>query len=121
MIERTNSAPILNMNKNETKPNILGIDKVQSTEDVTRDTVESEQFSQDVPFDQLKEAIGRLNEFIKPTTHVQFELHEKLNKYYVKVINDKTQEVIKEFPSKKLMDIYAAMNDFLGILFDKKI
>lgn len=77
--------------------------------------------TQEISADQLQEIIKKLNDFVKPATHVQFVLHDELNKYYVKVINDETQEVIRELPSKKVMDIYAAMNNAIGILFDRKI
>ena len=37
------------------------------------------------------------------------------------VVDDKTHEVIKEIPSKKLLDTYASMMEFVGLLVDKKI
>ncbi|WP_342744356.1 flagellar protein FlaG [Oceanobacillus rekensis] len=44
-----------------------------------------------------------------------------MGKYYVTVIDSNTREVIKEIPPKKMLDMYAEMADFMGMLVDKKI
>ncbi|MBS4174148.1 flagellar protein FlaG [Bacillus sp. FJAT-49736] len=71
---------------------------------------------------KLQKVIDGMNEFVQASnTHLKFELHDELNEYYVSIIDDKTQEVIKEIPSKKMLDIYAEMEKHLGILVDKKV
>lgn len=72
--------------------------------------------------EQVKEAVEGLNKFLEPSyTSIQFQYHEKLNEYYVKVVDQTTNETIREIPSKKLLDIYAAMTEFVGIMVDEKI
>ncbi|WP_108669009.1 flagellar protein FlaG [Peribacillus acanthi] len=72
--------------------------------------------------DKVEEIISSMNKFLQPThTSLKFEFHEKLNEYYVKLIDDKTQEVVREIPSKKLLDMHAAMTEFIGLMVDKKI
>jgi flagellar protein FlaG len=72
--------------------------------------------------DKVEAVVKGLNEFLHPThTSIKFKLHEKLNEYYVTVVDDSTNEVIKEIPSKKFLDMYADMTERLGILVDKKI
>ncbi|XJZ26939.1 flagellar protein FlaG [Bacillota bacterium Lsc_1132] len=72
--------------------------------------------------EKVKEVIKGLNEFLQPThTSLKFKLHEKLQEYYVTIVDDRTNEVIKEIPAKKLLDTYAAMAEHLGLLVDKKI
>ncbi|MCC3356947.1 flagellar protein FlaG [Bacillus sp. REN16] len=74
------------------------------------------------PKDNVKQVIDSLNKFLEPNnTSLKFELHEELNEYYVTIVNDKTHEVVREIPSKKILDIYAAMTEFLGFVVDKKI
>lgn len=71
---------------------------------------------------KVEEVVKGLNNFLEPAhTSMRFKLHEKLNEYYVTIVNDNTDEVIKEIPSKKLLDTYAAMAEHLGLLVDKKI
>ncbi|WP_338471795.1 flagellar protein FlaG [Niallia sp. XMNu-256] len=72
--------------------------------------------------EKIQEVVKGINDFLSPiNTSIKFVLHEKLNDYYIKVIDEKTNEVIKEIPSKKLLDMYANMMDYVGLLVDKKI
>jgi len=72
--------------------------------------------------EQLEKAVKGINEFIETSnTHIQFKLHEKLNEYYVTVVDNDTKEVVREIPSKKVLDVYAAMTEFIGLIVDKKI
>ena len=51
----------------------------------------------------IEQKISSLNGFLQPIrTNLKFELHEKLDRYYVSVIDSNTHEVIKEIPPKKL-------------------
>lgn len=71
---------------------------------------------------ELNEIVNGMNQFLQPShTSLRFELHEKLQEYFVKIVDDKTHEVIREIPSEKLLDMYAAMTEFLGLVVDKKI
>lgn len=72
--------------------------------------------------ENVKQVIDGFNKFLEPNqTSLKFELHEELNEYYVTLVNNETQEVVREIPSKKILDIYAAMTEFLGFVVDKKI
>ncbi|SFA88301.1 flagellar protein FlaG [Lentibacillus halodurans] len=72
--------------------------------------------------DQAKTIVSKLNELMKPLrTNIQFEYHEKLEDYFVKVVNRETDEVIREIPPEKMLDMYAAMAEFMGFLVDEKI
>ncbi|KAB7666043.1 flagellar protein FlaG [Bacillus sp. B1-b2] len=72
--------------------------------------------------EQMSEVIDSINSFMQPShTSLKFELHEKLNDYYVQVIDDDTKEVIREIPSKKVLDMYVAMKEFMGLMIDEKI
>jgi flagellar protein FlaG len=71
--------------------------------------------------ERVQEVVKSMNSFLQPTfTSVRFEFHEELQKYYVKVVDDQTQETIREIPPKKLLDFYAAMTEFVGIFVDEK-
>lgn len=84
--------------------------------------IKNEQEQKPITKDKIEEVVNGMNQFLQPTqTSLKFVLHDKLNEYYVKVVDDKTHEVIREIPSKKLLDMYAAMTEFLGLVVDKKI
>lgn len=70
---------------------------------------------------ELEKSIEGLNKLMQSSnTHLNFVLHDKLNEYYVQVVNDQTQEVIREIPSKKMLDIVAEMKSMIGVLIDEK-
>jgi flagellar protein FlaG len=72
--------------------------------------------------EKTEKIIDSLNNFLKAAnTHLKFEFHDELQEYYVAIVDDTTNEVVKEIPSKKLLDMYAAMTDYLGLLVDRKI
>lgn len=70
----------------------------------------------------VQNRVEGMNEFLEPTTTaVKFQFHEELNEYYVQVIDSITDEVIKEIPSKKFLDMYASMTELMGIIVDEKL
>ncbi|MFC0272202.1 flagellar protein FlaG [Metabacillus herbersteinensis] len=72
--------------------------------------------------EKLEKVVNSMNEFLEPSnTHLKFELHEKLNEYYVTIVDNHTNEIVREIPSKKWLDMYATMTEFLGFIVDKKI
>ncbi|MCA1320522.1 flagellar protein FlaG [Bacillus tianshenii] len=71
---------------------------------------------------EMKKIVDGMNEFINPVNiSIRFELHDRLKEYYVKVVDSATDEVIREIPSKKFLDMYAAMTEYMGLFVDKKI
>ena|SRR5699024_4805941 len=72
--------------------------------------------------EQMETMVYKLNEFIEPLrTNLKFQLHERLNEYYVEVVNPMTDEVIKEIPPKKMLDMYADMAELMGLIIDQKV
>ena len=72
--------------------------------------------------EKLKEAIDSLNDFLKVNNKSsQFVLHEELDKYYVRLIDSETKEVVKEIPPKKLLDAFYEMQKLAGMIVDEKI
>ncbi|MBB4824515.1 flagellar protein FlaG [Sporosarcina luteola] len=75
-----------------------------------------------LPVEKAQQMTDSMNNFLESVnTQLRFKLHDQLNEYYVTIVDSKTDEVVREIPSKKLMDIYAAMKEFVGLLIDHKI
>lgn len=63
-----------------------------------------------------------LNDFLEPiNTSIRFVLHDKLDRYYVKVVDAQTEELVREIPPEQMLDMYAAMAEFMGLIVDEKI
>lgn len=92
----------------------------QTQRDNTPEAVESAE--QQVSVKEIGKAVDDLNKWVKQTqsTHLQFRLHEQLKEYYVEIIDDHTKEVIREVPSKKILDVAAKMQEMIGLLVDEK-
>jgi flagellar protein FlaG len=72
--------------------------------------------------EKMEDIVRGMNEFLSASnTHLKFEFHDKLQEYYVTIVDDRSKEVIKEIPSKKVLDMFAAMTEFVGLMVDKKI
>lgn len=71
--------------------------------------------------EEVSNQIEGLNKWLQVNnTHLKFQLHEKLNEYYVSIVNEQTNEVIREIPSKKILDMVAKIHEMVGLLVDEK-
>ena len=67
-------------------------------------------------------AVNKLNEFMEHTQrNSKFVFHDKLDKYYVEIVDSLTNEVVKEVPPKALLDSYYEMQKLLGKMFDQQV
>lgn len=76
----------------------------------------------DIPKVTFQNAIDKLNEFMEVhNNNLKFVYHDGLKEYYVKVVDSKTDEVIREIPSKQVLDAYYEMQKIIGNIVDEKI
>ncbi|SHI42944.1 flagellar protein FlaG [Clostridium cavendishii DSM 21758] len=82
-----------------------------------KDALEEEKYS----IEKIKKAIKELDKFlVEEKTHAEYSVHEKLGDIMIKIINDDTNEVVMEVPSKKILDLVAKLCEDAGIILDKK-
>ncbi|MBO0603320.1 flagellar protein FlaG [Sporosarcina sp. E16_3] len=97
----------------------ISVVQVQAIQEKVQQKADNEQ---QLPADKAKQMTDSMNTFLESAnTQLRFKFHEKLKEYYVTIVDSTTDEVIREIPSKKLMDIHAAMREFVGLLVDRKI
>jgi flagellar protein FlaG len=124
MIERLNTSAVPAAQPRPTANEGVRVNSIKPEEKAVANHFEQRQPKLDdhKEKESVEEVVNGLNGFLKPAhTSIKFKLHEKLNEYYVTVVDDNTNEVIKEIPAKKMLDMYAAMAEHLGFLVDKKI
>jgi flagellar protein FlaG len=67
------------------------------------------------------EAIEKANKAIDGArTEFRFSVHEKTHLISVKVLDKDTQEVIREIPPEKVLDMVARMWELAGVIVDEK-
>ena len=71
--------------------------------------------------EDLETVASDLSDFMQSlNTDIEFSIHEKSGRMMVKVVDTKTQDVLKEFPPEELLDTIGAIRDYVGALLDKK-
>lgn len=71
---------------------------------------------------QLNTATDEINKFLESMdTSLRFSIHKDSGRVAVKVVNNKTQEVVREIPPEKILRLAANMKDITGIIVDKAI
>jgi flagellar protein FlaG len=70
--------------------------------------------------EKVKAALKSFNEILKPT-HLEFQMHDEAGRYFVKIVDDKTQEVIKQIPSEEFLKMISETSDQLGLLVDQRV
>ncbi|MDI6601795.1 MAG: flagellar protein FlaG [Thermoanaerobacteraceae bacterium] len=58
---------------------------------------------------------------IGPDTRLEFSIHKGTHEVVVKIINEETNEIIKEIPPEKLLDLVAKIWEIVGLFVDKRI
>lgn len=79
--------------------------------------------TQDYPITEkvVAEAVGRVNKAIEGSSRrFVYSVHEKTNEIMIKVIDERTKEVIREIPPKKILDMVANMLEMAGLLVDER-
>lgn len=71
--------------------------------------------------DELEKAIEETNKIIfRDNSRFEFKLHEGTGRMMVKLIDKETDEIIKEIPPEKILDLVASIWDLVGILVDER-
>lgn len=103
-------------------PSIQTYNQLQRENGDTRTKHSKKEQAEHYTEQDLKTTVESVNGFIEPLdTNLKFVYHEQLNEYYVTLVNPLTNEVIREIPPKKMLDMYAAMTESLGMIIDEKI
>jgi flagellar protein FlaG len=67
------------------------------------------------------QAIEKANKSLDGIQHkFQYSVHEKTGQIMVKVINSETDEIIREIPNEKVIDMIAKFQEINGLTIDEK-
>lgn len=70
---------------------------------------------------KIIDAIEKANKHLEVKgTSLRFSIHELTKQIMVKIVSNETEEVIKEVPPEKILDMVASMMVRAGIIVDKK-
>jgi len=81
-----------------------------------------ENVKQQISEGEVIKSIESANEKIQIyNTRLQFSIHEKTKEIMVKVLDSRTEEVIREIPPEKILDMVAKIWELAGIIVDEKV
>jgi len=76
----------------------------------------------EVSTEKMQKAVDSINEIFEiNNSELKFVFHEGLEEYFVQLVDSETEEVVKEIPSKKLLDVFYEMQKLVGMIVDEKI
>lgn len=71
--------------------------------------------------ESLDKLVSQVNEKFKVTKkELSYEVHEKTNRFIVKVKDSESGKIIKEIPTEESLDLFAKMLEMAGLLVDEK-
>ena len=71
--------------------------------------------------EELQEMVQRINKVTGDMNiSLQFELHEQSERWMVQVVDTLENEILKEIPPEKLLDLYGRIRDVIGMLIDER-
>jgi flagellar protein FlaG len=67
------------------------------------------------------DAIARINAtMVALNVRLKFEKHESSGEYLVRIINEENNEVIREIPPERTLDMVAHLQRMIGIILDER-
>ena len=70
---------------------------------------------------ELNELVAKLNKEVTPIAeNIKFGFNDDIDGLMVNVVDAKTGEVIRQFPTEDAIEIMKKMKELIGMLFDKK-
>lgn len=70
---------------------------------------------------EVRESVEKLNNFIRPyVTSLEFSIDKDLGRIVVKIIDNETEEVIKQIPSEDVLELTKALDKVAGLIVEQE-
>ncbi|KRL99119.1 flagellar protein FlaG [Liquorilactobacillus satsumensis] len=71
--------------------------------------------------DDLQTAVSKMNtRLLGRDTKLAFKIHKRTGRTYVELVDMRTEKVLQEIPSSKMLDVIGKIWDQMGIAIDRK-
>lgn len=75
----------------------------------------------DFTLSELENAVKETNNLLfRENSRFEFRIHERTKRVIVRLLDTDTDEVIREMPPEKMLDVVGGIWDFVGILVDER-
>lgn len=101
--------------------NRVGNDRRQAQKQIIPEEVkqvEEKKYSEEEVIKFIEKANS---EFVAYDRRFEFSIHDKTKQIMVKILDSATNEVIREIPSERVLDMVAGLWEMAGIIVDRKV
>lgn len=92
--------------------------KVSQTDDTGKVTVTKDKTLDEKDVKKVADTLNKL--FEGTSTNIEYEVVGKSKQLAIKIVDSKTKEVIKEIPSKKIIEMIDKFCELAGLMVDEK-
>jgi flagellar protein FlaG len=80
------------------------------------------QLDKNIDQEDIMQAIKQANKALEGTNRrFEYSVHEQTNTIMIKVINSDTDEIIREIPPERILNLIAKLWELAGLIVDKKV
>jgi len=71
---------------------------------------------------QISEAVRRANRSLEwAKRHFEYSFHDKTNTFVVRVYDSESEELIREIPPERILDLVARLWEIAGLIVDERV
>lgn len=96
--------------------------KSLTNENFTEKVADSDSLSKEQHQHTIAQLVDQVNKKLEEAkTYIQVKVHDKTNTIMVVVLKDETDEVVREIPSEKMLDVMYNLSHKVGLFVDEKM
>lgn len=104
---------------------ITNINKLQTTtasrQNLKEVQLQYDEAEENVDIEKIEQAVSKVNEhLLGVNAHFQYRIHEGTERIMIKLVDTETNNVIKEIPPEKMLDVVAEIWKRVGLIIDKQ-
>ena len=94
----------------------------ESDENVLNRQKTDKPLSKNIAQDDIMQAVKQANKVLEGTNRrFEYSVHEQTNTIMIKVINSDTDEIIREIPPERILNLIAKLWELAGLIVDEKV
>jgi flagellar protein FlaG len=120
-MEIGNIKPVLEPSQISGQTGMDKSDDVGKVKELDRSQLESPKENREKSEEELREAVDKLNKTaVIFDRSLRFQIHDATHRTMVSVVDITKDKVIRQIPNEEVLDLVAKMEDYMGLIFDKK-
>ena len=121
IVESAVNSPVMNNNENRAVVQKAGLENDKLKVQTESADKAKEKDKKELTKDEINEINGVLNTFMNTIdSDLHFVLHDKTKELMLQVVDRRDNKVVKEIPSRDMLDVIARIRESVGALFDKR-